>query len=147
MGMNSKQVLSTNCILTTLPPIHHPDGNILHALKSTDKDCFLQFGEAYFSSIMPGCVKGWKQHQSMTMNIVVPVGSIQFSIYDNSRTNHDLVVLGFDRYARLTIPPLSWVAFKCNSKDQALLLNIASLPHDPNEAINQPLDFLEFSQK
>lgn len=142
--MNSTEILNTNCLLTRLPSVHHPDGDILHALKATDKECFSQFGEAYFSTIYSGRAKGWKQHQLMTMNIVVPFGSIQFSIYDQAMKNHDLVTIGFDHYSRLTVPPLCWVAFKCQSAYSALLLNIASLPHDPKEAINKPFDFLEF---
>ena len=143
--MNASQLLRTGCLITPLPPIHHPDGDILHCLKSSDKDSFFNFGEAYFSSIYSGRMKGWKQHQRMIMNLVVPVGRIQFSIYDEKLVNHDLVSLGVDCYSRLTIPPLCWVAFRSEFSDTSLLLNIASIPHDPQEAINKPFDFLEFN--
>lgn len=68
-----------------LHPLKHitvPKGDIYHALKSTDEG-YAGFGEVYFSQIGAGEVKGWKRHNRMTLNIVVPVGAIKFVIYDD----------------------------------------------------------------
>ena len=66
--------------LTPLRIIGVKGGDVLHAMKDTD-DGFSGFGEAYFSSIEKGCIKGWKKHTNMTLNIVVPVGVIKFVFF------------------------------------------------------------------
>ncbi len=48
-------------------------------------------------------------------------------------------------YQRLTIPPGYWVAFGGVGEDLNLLLNIASLPHDPNESRSLPLETFHWS--
>ena len=58
-----------------LHPMKHiavPKGDIFHAIHSTDEG-YVGFGEAYFSEIKHGMVKGWKRHNRMVLNIVVPV--------------------------------------------------------------------------
>ena len=54
-----------------LHPLKHivvPKGDILHALKSIDED-YIGFGEAYFSQIKYGQIKGWKKHNRMMLNL------------------------------------------------------------------------------
>lgn len=124
-------------LLTPLKQIHHPKGDVFHAMKKSDLG-FSGFGEAYFSTIHYQDVKPWKKHFEMTLNFVVPVGNIRFVIYDdreNSNTNGFFfdVILGGDNYQRITIPPNVWVAFSGIGKDYNLLLNIANLEHDPQE--------------
>ncbi len=71
--------------LTALNIIEGPSGNVLHALKGHE-DSFNGFGEAYFSTIHHNSVKGWKRHRQMTLNIVVPIGSIKFVLFDGRET-------------------------------------------------------------
>ena len=59
-------------ILTPLKQIYNSKGDIFHAMKKSDKG-FNGFGEAYFSTILKGEIKGWKKHTRMTLNIIVPV--------------------------------------------------------------------------
>ena len=47
-------------------------GNILHGLKKSDNG-YINFGEVYFSMLNFNAIKAWKFHQSMTLNLVVPV--------------------------------------------------------------------------
>jgi len=75
----------------------------------------------------------------MTLNIIVPIGEILFVIYDESKNKFQEYKIGKENYQRLTIPPGFWVAFKGISTSN-MLLNIASIEHDPNEAINCPID-------
>ena len=70
-------------ILTPLKQIYHPKGDIFHAMKKSDIG-FDGFGEAYFSTINQNDIKGWKKHTKMTLNIVVPVGNIEFVVYDEN---------------------------------------------------------------
>ena len=69
-------------ILTPLKKIYHPKGDILHGIKKIDKG-YLGFGEAYFSTINYNEIKGWNRHKRMTLNLVVPIGSVKFVIYDD----------------------------------------------------------------
>jgi len=134
-------------ILTPLDIIKHPSGNILHGIKSSEAS-FVGFGEAYFSTINQGDIKGWKKHSKMTLNIVVPKGEIQFVIFDDrekSKTQNKFmnISLSLQNYQRLTISPGLWLGFKGMALEN-ILLNIASIEHNPTEAVNKPLDFLNF---
>lgn len=128
-------------ILTPLKRIHHPKGDVLHAMKKSDCG-FDGFGEVYFSTIHQSEIKGWKKHTHMTLNLVVPVGEIEFVIYNE--TEFLSVKLSSDNYQRLTIQSGLWVAFRGISASN-MLLNIASLEHDPQEALNQPLDAIPYA--
>ena len=134
--------------LTPLKIIPHPSGDVLHGIKSSE-DSFTGFGEAYFSTVNQGDIKGWKKHSKMTLNLVVPKGEIQFVIFDDrdkSTTQGKFmsVSLSLQNYQRLTVSPGLWVGFKGLSLEN-ILLNIASIEHNPTEATNMPLNFLDFN--
>ena len=119
--------------LHPLRTISHPKGDIFHAVKKSSED-FDEFGEAYFSSINFNEIKGWKKHKKMTLNFVVPVGEVKFVVFDGDC--FFTAKLSTKNYQRLTIGPNLWVAFKGVSSTYNLILNIASIEHDPEEAIN-----------
>jgi len=129
-------------ILTSLKEIKSEQGNILHAMKKSDVG-FREFGEAYFSAVNQNVIKGWKKHLKMTLNLIVPVGKIQFVIYNEISKEFCSHILSKSNYHRLTIGPNLWVAFKGIEKDN-MLLNIASLEHDPSESISLELDDLKY---
>lgn len=147
--MSSKIISVINGVLvSTLKIVSHPQGDILHAMKSSSPG-FTGFGEAYFSTIYKGEVKGWKKHRKMTLNLVVPVGEIHFVIYDDremsvTKGKYFEVILSSNNYKRLTVPPGLWLAFKGKSDDLNLLLNIADIEHDPSEATNTALGDIYF---
>ncbi|RLA83993.1 MAG: dTDP-4-dehydrorhamnose 3,5-epimerase [Epsilonproteobacteria bacterium] len=128
-------------ILTPLKQIHNPKGDIFHAMKKSD-DGFNGFGEAYFSTIHKDNIKGWKQHTKMTLNLVVPFGKIEFVVYNENKKEFFSVVLSQENYQRLTVKPNLWMAFRGIDKD-SMLLNLASIEHNPNEANN--IDISEIS--
>lgn len=122
-------------LLTPLPQIETTGGDVLHAMKQSDAG-YAGFGEAYFSWVSAGAVKAWKRHMRMTMNVVVPVGQVRFvfRLVNSGGTEEFLVEeVGVDRYARITVPPGIWFGFQGLNTPQSLVLNIASIPHDPNE--------------
>ena len=126
-------------ILTPLKQIYNPKGDIFHAMKKSDIG-YEGFGEAYFSTIKYNDKKGWKKHTKMTLNLIVPIGEIEFVIYDDKNNKFFNTKLSSENYQRLTIKPNLWVAFKGISNSQNILLNIASIEHDSIEALTKDLD-------
>ena len=119
--------------LTPLKQISHLKGDIFHAMKASD-DGFSGFGEAYFSTINLGEIKGWKKHTEMTLNLVVVTGEIDFVVHDNN--SFYSVRLSKNNYQWLTVGPGLWLAFKGLSVEN-MLLNLASIEHNPNESENE----------
>ena len=126
--------------LTKLKIIPTESGSVYHALKCTD-DQFLGFGEAYFSEVSTSLIKGWKRHFRMNMNIIVPVGEIEFVLYDG--VSFETVVLSPKSYFRMSVAPGIWMAFRGMS-GYNLLLNISDIPHDPTESESLPLDMIPY---
>ncbi|PQJ21106.1 dTDP-4-dehydrorhamnose 3,5-epimerase family protein [Tenacibaculum sp. SG-28] len=126
-------------ILTDLKRIPHPKGDIYHGLKKNE-DSFNGFGESYFSFINYGEIKAWKRHFKMICNIVVPIGKIEFALYDlreKSATKGKFmkIELGEENYKRITIPPGIWYGFKGLGSNN-MLHNLANIEHDPEEQEN-----------
>ncbi len=125
-------------ILTPLRQIHNSKGNILHVMKKSD-DGFNGFGEAYFSTVNKDDIKGWKKHTKMILNLVVPIGKIEFVVYNEKSKEFFNVQLSQCNYYRLTIKPNLWVAFRGLEKN-SMLLNLASIEHNPSEAETKNLN-------
>ncbi len=119
--------------------IPHPKGNVLHGLKRSDPG-FVDFGEAYFSMIAYGEIKGWKKHQRMFLNLLVPVGSIRFHLAVDGDPSVEHVELGETSYQRLFVPPGVWVAFEGRGRSNNLLMNLASIEHDPSESLTRDFE-------
>lgn len=131
--MGSRVRLLDGISVTPLKTIYHPNGDILHALKKTEES-FSEFGEAYFTTINGGDIKGWKKHKKMVMNLIVPIGEVGFHFFhENERA---FIQAGSSNYVRVTVAPNIWMAFEGLGDQLNLILNIASLPHDPLEAEN-----------
>lgn len=120
-------------IVTNQRRIQSHGGHVLHAMKRSDES-YKGFGEVYFSFVNPLAVKAWKKHQRMTLNLVVPVGTILFVFVDEEGNKLEEII-GVERYARLTVPPKVWFGFKGIGKSDNVLMNFADIPHDPNEVI------------
>ncbi len=133
----------SDILITPLARIETEGGNVLHAMKLSDPG-YKSFGEAYFSWIVSGAIKGWKRHTKLTMNLVVPVGQVKFVFCMDGAAEFRVEEIGDDRYARLTVPPGIWFCFKGVAEPRSLILNIASIPHDPNEVERLALSGIEY---
>ncbi len=129
-------------ILTPMKKIYHPKGDIFHAMKKSDLG-FSGFGEAYFSSVNQGDIKGWKKHTVMVINLLVVVGEVEFVIYDDKRQEFFTVKLSQNNYQRLTVKPGLWVAFR-GTGEYNILLNLASIEHEQSEAVNVDLKDIKY---
>ena len=128
-------------LLTKEKQILHEKGDIFHIMKKSSNG-FSDFGEAYFTTIKKNEIKGWKKHKKMTLNLTVPVGEVEFVITDG-KGNFSKYNLSPKKYSRLTIPPCFWVAFRGIS-DFNLVINIADLEHNPDEAENIDLESFKY---
>ena len=138
-------------ILTPLEIVSNSKGNVLHGMKKSDPG-FINFGEAYFSTIKHGQTKGWNKHNSLTMNLIVPYGEVVIVIFDDrasSQTNNSFfkTTISINNYNRLTIPPNLWVAFHGIGKQKNIILNIASEEHDSKEIERIDLKKIQFDWK
>jgi len=134
-------------IKTDLNIIEADSGSVYHALKNTDKG-FKQFGEIYFSSVKKDIIKAWKLHKEMTLNLIVPVGKIQFCFFDvreQSDTFNETfkIVLSQKPYFRLTVPPGIWYGFQSVSDGLNLICNVANIIHDPFEILRKEINEIE----
>lgn len=138
-----------------LIPLKHisvPKGDIYHALKSTDEG-YVGFGEAYFSQIEHGEIKGWKRHNRMTLNIIVISGEIGFVIYDDREDSPskgkflDIQLSPASNYQRLVVSPGLWMAFYGKGEEKSMLMDIIPEPHDPTEADRLDLTEINYDFK
>lgn len=133
-------------LVTPLNRIPTSGGDVLHTMKQSDAG-FSGFGEAYFSWISPGAVKAWKRHMRMTMNLVVPVGQVQFVFWNADERMFREEVIGTARYMRLTVPPGIWFGFQGHAESSSLVLNIGSIAHDPDEVERMSQDQIQYIWK
>ena len=134
---------SKTIVIKPLKRFSLEEGDVLHALKESDNE-FKGFKEAYFSTIKNNKIKAWKRHLKMTMNLIVPVGEVQFNFYDRERNILNNIIVGETNYSRITVPPMIWFGFKGLSTNTSFILNISNKLHDPSEVERKPLSFLNF---
>ncbi|MEQ1794867.1 MAG: dTDP-4-dehydrorhamnose 3,5-epimerase [Nitrospira sp.] len=130
-------------VLTPLAKIETAGGDVLHAMKQSDAG-YAGFGEAYLSWVFAGSVKAWKCHTRMTMNLIVPLGRVRFVFHVDGGNEFRVEEIGADRYARITVPPGIWFGFQGLAVPHSLVLNIASIPHDPDEVQRRALTEISY---
>lgn len=112
-------------------------GKVMRMLRRSDPH-FKEFGEVYFSVVLPGVVKGWHLHRRMVINYAVPHGRIKLVLYDDrpaspTRGQVQELFLGPDNYHLVSVPPFVWNGFKGYGTTEAIVCNCASIVHDPEE--------------
>ncbi|MDW3178102.1 MAG: dTDP-4-dehydrorhamnose 3,5-epimerase [Acidimicrobiia bacterium] len=128
--------------LTELRRIETSGGEVMKALHAEEPG-FKGLGEAYFSRVNPGCVRAWKRHNEMTVNVIVPDGHVRFVVAtEQGFTEYDLGP--GHTYGRLTIEPGTWFGFK-GGVDGGLVLNLSDIIHRPDEADGRELHEFTYS--
>ena len=135
MGQISSSI--EGVIITPLKIIEKDQGNIMHAMKMGDEG-YAGFGEAYFTFVKHKVIKGWKKHGLMTLNLIVPIGAVKFVLFDDRKDSPTQglffeIILSTLNYQRLTVPPKIWIAFQGIGGQENMVLNLASIMHDPAE--------------
>lgn len=139
--------------LNSLKRIVVPHGDVYHGIKASESS-FKGFGELYFTRINYLQVKGWKKHNRLVLNLMVPVGEVRFVVFSSELTTgkpKELVLncnLGADsNHKRLTVSPGFWVAFQGVGQDINLVANVIPEEHDPKEADNFALASVPYDWK
>lgn len=146
--MDENEIIIQGVLFSPVKKINHENGDLFHIIRNFDEG-FNGFGEAYISTIKYNEIKAWKRHFQMTANIVVPQGRVKMVIFDDrpeSITNgiFNEYVLSIENYCRLTIPPNLWYGFQGLSKGINMLINVADIPHNPEEQVNKEVSFIEY---
>lgn len=102
------------------------------------------FGELYFSFIEFSVVKGWKRHNRMSSNLMVPVGVVKFVFIGDDPNDRLEVISGEGGHRRISVPPGFWMAFSGLTQGPNLVVNIADIPHDDNEEDRTSLSAFDF---
>ena len=131
--------------VTPLKRIPTIGGDVMHALRASEAE-FTKFGEAYFSWIKPGAIKAWKCHLRMTLNLIVPLGSVRFVFHLPDQIDAVRIdEIGKARYMRLTVPSGIWLGFKGMGSRSSLVMNLADIEHDPDEVMRKPLSEAKYN--
>jgi dTDP-4-dehydrorhamnose 3,5-epimerase len=82
--------------------------------------------------------------------LIVPSGAIKFVLFDDRESSTTFrqfqeVEIGECNYQRLFVPPGIFVSFQGIGLYRNMLLNIASIPHDPTESVNKELPDISYS--
>ncbi len=106
----------------------------MHILKKKELKKW-NFKEAYFSKIKFNKIKAWKFHLKMTLNLVVPIGSVKFVFYSEKNKQFRTVKIGEKKYLRLTVPPKIWFGFKGIGRHESVILNLSNIEHNSKEIL------------
>ncbi len=135
--------VTADVIVTPLRRIPVGGGNVLKGIEASEPE-FSGFGEAYFSCVENGFIKGWKRHLEMTSQLIVPTGSVKFVFIGDDSTDRREIIAGDGNYVRITAPPGLWLAFSGVTSGLNLILNIANIPHSDSEQQRLPIEAFPF---
>ena len=122
---------------TELKQIPVEGGDVYHFIKSSSPG-YKGFGEVYISFINKGCKKDWKLHKKMTLNLIVPIGEVNFK-FQNFDKNEDIIEITISpkNYKRITVEPNTWFCFENKGKSDAMVINFADIPHEEGEVVRR----------
>lgn len=147
--MDENEIIIEGVLFSPVKKISHENGDLFHIVRNFDEG-FDGFGEAYISTIKYNEIKSWKRHVEMTANMVVPIGRVKMVIFDDrpDSTTFGLFnefIMSIDNYCRLTIPPNLLYGFMGLDKTVNMIINVANIPHNPNEQINYGKSHLKYN--
>ena len=138
-------------IITPLKTISDDRGKVMHMLRS-DNEGFKSFGEIYFSTIYESAVKGWHLHKESFLNYTCVKGEVKLVLFDDreeskSKNKIQEIILSPKNYNLVTIPPKIWNGFKGLDKEESIIANCLTLPHNENEMVRKDPSDKNFNYK
>jgi dTDP-4-dehydrorhamnose 3,5-epimerase len=100
-----------------------------------DDELFIQFGQAYITTVYPGVVKAWHYHKVQRDNFAVVAGMVQIALYDgrpDSPTKGEVNVfhVGIHNPMLVHVPPFVLHGFKNVGVEEAIVLNLPTELYD-----------------
>ena len=123
-------------------------GRLMEIFRNDD-EMFDVFGQVYMTTAYPGIVKAWHYHKKQTDNFTCIKGTMRLGLYDGregSKTFEQVeeYIINIDENPMLIqIPPEVYHGFKCISEDEAMVINVVTVPYDPNNPDEYRLDEYE----
>jgi dTDP-4-dehydrorhamnose 3,5-epimerase len=116
-------------------------GKVMHMLRN-DSLVFKSFGEVYFSTIFENKIKAWHLHKESYLNYVCVVGEVKLVLFDDregsiTKNQYQEVLLSPKNYCLVTIPPNVWNGFKGLGKNESIIANCLTLPHNEKEMVRK----------
>ena len=131
--------------ITPLKIISDNRGKVMHMLRA-DSLVFEKFGEIYFSTIYHQSIKGWHLHKESVLNYVCIKGKVKLVLYDDRERSStkgvwQKLILSPEDYFLVTIPPNIWNGFKGLDKEESIIANCLTQPHNESEMVRKdPFD-------
>tara|TARA_B100001175_G_scaffold316047_1_gene328984 strand:- start:2523 stop:2957 length:435 start_codon:yes stop_codon:yes gene_type:complete len=126
-------------------------GKVMHMLRSDDK-VFQKFGEIYFSTIYFKSIKGWHLHKESFLNYACIKGEVKLVLFDSrenssSKNLYQEIILSPKNYSLVTIPPNIWNGFKGLDKEESIIANCLTIPHNEKEMVRKDPSDKSFNYK
>ena len=134
-------------IITPLKVISDNRGKVMHMLRCDD-EIFNKFGEIYFSTIFFNKIKAWHLHKESTLNYSCVKGEVKLVLFDNREKSPTKgiiqeIILKPKEHSLITIPKNIWNGFKGLDKEESIIANCLTLPHNEDEMVRiEPNDKL-----
>lgn len=128
-------------IISKLRIIKDERGQVMHMLRN-DSPVFKSFGEVYFSTIYENKIKAWHLHKESYLNYVCVVGEVKLVLFDDrkgsvTKDQYQEIFLSPNNYFLVTIPPNIWNGFKGVGKNESIISNCLTLPHNEKEMVRK----------
>ncbi len=127
--------------ITPLKVIKDNRGKVMHMLR-TDSVNFSSFGEIYFSTINFKSIKAWHLHKDATLNYACIFGEVKLVLFDDreqSKTKglYQELILSPINHRLITIPNNIWNGFMGLSKEESIIANCLTIPHNETEMVRK----------
>lgn len=121
----------------------HPDerGMVMEILRSDEKIC-KKFGQLYMTTCYPGVVKAWHSHRKQWDHFTCVRGMVKLVLHDTrpdspSKGRTQEFYVGDRSRILVAIPPDVLHGFMCVSGEEAIMLNVPTMPYNHAEPDEQ----------
>jgi len=126
--------------------IHKDERGSLMEIFRCDDELFKKFGQVYYTTANPGMVKAWHYHKKQTDNFTCIKGTMRLVLYDDrkdSKTKGELMELLIDKKNPIlvSIPPEVYHGFESATEEEAMAINIPTLPYNAKNPDEYRLPF------
>lgn len=124
--------------------IHDERGRLMEILRG-DEDIFQKFGQVYMTTAFPGVIKAWHYHKKQDDYFTCISGTMRLALYDargDSPTYKEIndFTIDLENPILIKIPKSVYHGFKCVSDNEAVVINVPTLPYNYKEPDEYRLD-------